>query len=258
MLKFVKTGLVGLGLSAMAFAANATPILPGNETPLQEVLNQLYANGGTPIDRAPDVNADQLLHDELWAIEASGGAWATFIVEIAGNASINTFGIYSGNTLIQLFNGAASTADKASFTVSDTGAVNVVFYDDGLVSGFTNYGAGTLAGNLFGFYLWAAEGIFYSESSRNADGADQMVAFRGNGVDQIKLPGAPAGTWGSSSYILAWEDILYGNSDKDFNDLVVYVESVNPVRVPEPATLGLLGLGLVGVGFLRGRRRTSI
>lgn len=254
---FIKATLAAMGLCAAAGVANGAPVLPGSETSLQEVINGLYVNGGTSPASAPNVNADQLSYDELWAIEASGGSFATFIIEIAGNAATNTFGIYSGTNLIQLFDGAASNADRASFTVSDTGAVEVLFFNDGAFSGHTSYGAGTISNNVFGFYLGASAGTFYSESARNAGGADQMVAFRGNNEDRIKLPGAPAGIWGSSSYILAWEDLPYDTSDKDFNDLVIYVESVNPVRVPEPMTLGLLGMGLVGVGLMRVRRRSA-
>ena len=47
-------------------------------------------------------------------------------------------------------------------------------------------------------------------------------------------------------YIIAFEEVAFDQSDRDFQDMVVIVESITPVPVPGAALLGLLGFGLIG------------
>lgn len=225
-----------------AASAQATPIrLDGREADLQEIVDGFTADGASSID----VTNDQYARDEGWLINSIFGAQSRIVMELAGYAGVNSFGVYdifAPNTRVELFAGSAGRGATAQFDIGADGRVYRNEVDTGA----------TFTSNLFGFYLNTPVGLWFSQSDLNADAADHLVAYQGVG-DSINTPRGVR-TWGSDMFLLGWEDLSARTWDQDYNDFVVFVSGVDGVSVPEPATLGLLGLGLAGVGVF-GRRR---
>lgn len=234
----------------------------GPGTSLQEKVD-----GMTTHPNDINVYARQQAPSAYWSVGATGLSENKFVFEIAGNANVNTFGIFDpsnpGNRL-QLFSGNATTGWSTQLAVTGDGTYIATFFDAS--HAYQGQAIGHFStGNLFGYYLgvptqMTSGGAFFSDTNLNEaggstypNGMPHMVAFAGDGSTSLTMGGF-TGRFLSGEYLLAWEDSAWGNSDLDYNDFVVLVESVHPV--PEPAALGMFGLGalLIG-GFVALRRR---
>lgn len=240
----MKLGYLAVLLFGITFAgaSQATVI---NGTSLQDTLNGI-TQAGQGTDSSVNVQTDQVVNDKNWAISASGGSIATLIIELAGFANDNGFGIYDSSNpanYVEMMNGSATAGDQAVVSIKADGSVFLNLADTGI----------NFAGNNFGYYLDSPDGRFYSDTALNGDGTDHMVAYQGTNTDTVQLPGQSAGLWTNNEYILAFEDLWNSHSDHDFNDFVAMVESVTPV--PTPGSLALLGLGLALIGVASVRRR---
>lgn len=247
-LKSALIAVAGIGLLAGSAMADFTS--------LQTILNERTQGGPSSVDAATEMLSD--FADSYWNITASGGSVNTIVIELAGFSNTSTFGIYDRNNAgnkLQIFNGAATantlSAKKTLYYFFDIPAGKSFFYTDSF--GYTDLTF--FSSNTFGYYLNAdGKQYYYSDSSLN-NGEDHMVAYQGEN-DQFAINKVgPYTTWTPNEYILAWEDLPLANSDKDYDDFVVMVESVQPI--PEPATMMLFGTGIIGLAGIARRRKTN-
>ena len=214
--------VLAIGVLVVATAAGAftlrVPQIVVNGTGLQTYLNST----GESINALTDqVNA------QSWSTSASGNSVFTLMVEYAGNAAGNAIGVYNTDdvapALFEVFPGAASQGWHALISFSGTQLVVYLFDGANAMISFTTYN-GVHPGS-FGFYLAGPGGTFYSQDGRNAGLNAQILTYAGTAVNY--------GEWW-----LCFEDVSLSNgSDADFDDAIVIVESVVPVKT-QAATLG--------------------
>ena len=174
--------LLLVGLFALSGMAKADLISDTSDDGAGQDLQSLF-DGWLQDSSDLDVNDRAEVH-AAWSIGATGGAFSKTVIEIAGNAGLNTFGLYdlnnAGNRL-EIFGGEDSAGNSRT----------IEYLGDG---DYRSYGVGNdgesfvlnnanLGGANFGFYLYnpVDELLFLSDPSGNPNGDVQMVAFQGDG-----------------------------------------------------------------------------
>jgi Domain of unknown function (DUF4114) len=234
--------IAALGALALAASqAHAICTFGGSGEPsLQATLDDLL--GGDTVDVVAACIPDG--SDAAWSTVGQVGT-VEIQIELAGNASTNTFGIYDFITgaELRLFEGndRAGAVGRIQIRQQDGQWQARVrdFSPSPEDRGSTAWNDWTnISSSAFGFYLATRNGTFYSRTQDNADGQDHLYAY--------ELGGNFAG-----EYLMAWED-LFGGGDRDYQDFVATLQDVTPV--PLPTALWLLASGLIGFAGVARRR----
>lgn len=220
MFAVVVGAVASMAMTAQAFSPRVPQVAVGGGS------LQGYLNG---VGEAINVNTDQL-DAQTWSTTVSGNSTFTLMLEYAGNAGSNALGVYNGNAaspaLYQVFPGVAIPGWYATAHFGTSGSLVVSLFDDNSAyQGQSSYSG--VNKNNFGFYLQGPGGTFYSQDYRNPGGDAMVLTYAGTGVN--------AGSWWQ-----CFEDTHPG--DRDFEDAVMFVESVNPVPAANTSWGRLKGL----------------
>lgn len=245
-----------LAASLIASIAQAQVINPVNTRPI--FVNGTGGNGeptlASILNGPPalftgytfNVNTDQSTAGVWSSASSVATSVPTLIVEYAGFSSINKFGIWFGTDASQLFTldlllGNASAGDFSAISISN-GVLQAIGFNCGVDTNCGTWNDTRISPNNFGFFFQTGNGPrVFSVDALNTNNEGRFLSFQ-------------AGT--TSNWAFAYEDIAFTNgSDRDYNDMIVKVESI--VAVPEPTTVALMLAGLGLLGFV-GRRVRSV
>ncbi len=233
-----------ISMGMLLFIGNASALPLGGV--LQTQLDIRTQGGASSVDVTSDMLAD--VGDSAWTITASNQSAATLMFEFAAYEDGNSFGIYDlqdASNRVEIFAGADDNNGWDS--QSTLQQIGNDFTADGGIT------VATFSSGSFGYYLDVAHtgNTYFSDTALNSDNYDHLLAYQGTGDQFSVYLNDQYAEWTDNEWVLAWED-LYGGGDQDFTDFVVMVESVQPV--PEPATMLLFGVGLIGLAGL-GRKK---
>jgi len=258
--------MLGFGVAMALVAAPAFALtsvedpwnegFPTDELNLYEIYNSIYGTDFGSTDGATDGGLstggmDGLRVEPDQIFEYAEDGVAQFLARYAGRNQ--TFGYYTdlngGPTYVPLFTSNAPAQNQIITNNTDN-----VTYHVGEFGGFVTLPA---ADSPIGFYDYNVRQtdptvplLWHSENGRNFDGEDHMVAFYG-------LVEVAEDVWvvDTTTILVAFEDHPGLEPDHDYNDLVVEVRFPGGFTpndpVAEPATAGILLLGLAGAALRR-------
>jgi len=148
-----------------------------------------------------------------------------------GNAAQGTvFGYYVGSTLTPIYTPTQTNSP-----------VNPLPFDP------------TTSGNTYGFYATVcySAGVCETYTTGNGNSGNSTGAAAWNHFALFQLA--------SGNYVLGFEDenAFGGEASGDYNDVVVELKVVNdPLTAPEPGSIALMGLGLLGLSYYLGSKAT--